>query len=74
MPFIYELLAYIYLWSMRARTRRALAKLEPHELVDIGMTKQQRGDEVANWFWQGVPPRRSGMSALSIFLTRAGLR
>lgn len=74
MPLLYELLDYMYLWSMRARTRRALAKLETHELNDIGMTIRQRDEEVVKWFWQGVPPHRSSQSALSIMLTRTGLR
>ena len=66
MPFVYECLGYLYLWCMRVRTRRALAMLEDHELLDIGMSRQQRDEEVARWFWQGVPPRRGTASSNKI--------
>ncbi len=39
-------------WSSLTRTRRQLARLERHELPDIGLTQRQRQRECAKWFWQ----------------------
>lgn len=40
-------------WDERRRTRRALAKLEPHLLFDIGLTIDEARQEAAKKFWQG---------------------
>lgn len=38
-------------WSMNARTRAALASLEPHQLRDVGVTPVQARKESARAFW-----------------------
>ncbi|MCB1350910.1 MAG: DUF1127 domain-containing protein [Geminicoccaceae bacterium] len=38
-------------WSIRRKTRKALGRLEPHHLKDIGMTKAQAWREAALPFW-----------------------
>ena len=38
-------------WSLRRRTRKALARLEPHLLEDVGLTKHQAWREAALPFW-----------------------
>ncbi len=70
MHIFYEFLGWIVLWCLRARTRRALARLEDHELADIGMTHQQRDEELAKWFWQGLPPRRGGRTVMPTGVSR----
>jgi len=37
----------------RARTRRALRRLDASQLADIGRSEAQRRRECAKWFWQG---------------------
>ena len=74
MPNLFGFLGYAILWSMRARSRRALAKLESHELDDIAMTEQQRDDEVAKWFWEGVPPRRKDRRKMATYSQEIGSR
>jgi len=38
-------------WTVRRKTRKALGRLEPHHLKDIGMTKEQAWREAALPFW-----------------------
>ncbi|MGJ8545362.1 MAG: DUF1127 domain-containing protein [Sulfitobacter sp.] len=38
-------------WDSRARSRKALAKLDAHELRDIGITPGQARVESAKAFW-----------------------
>ncbi|WP_146585505.1 DUF1127 domain-containing protein [Puniceibacterium confluentis] len=40
-------------WSTRHRTRRALARLEPHLLRDIGLDSLAARHEASRMFWQG---------------------
>ena len=42
-----------YLWQHRARSRRALMRLEAHELADIGLTRREARAEAAKWVWRG---------------------
>ncbi|MCW8916175.1 MAG: DUF1127 domain-containing protein [Magnetovibrio sp.] len=42
----------ITFWMQRSRSRRSLAKLEPHLLHDIGMTQYQARQESEKAFWQ----------------------
>ncbi|NBR90218.1 MAG: DUF1127 domain-containing protein [Rhodobacteraceae bacterium] len=39
-------------WENRRRTRRALARLEPHILNDIGLTQQAAAKESTLPFWR----------------------
>ncbi len=39
-------------WVTRARTRQALAKLEPWQLRDVGLTPEQAADEASRVFWK----------------------
>jgi len=39
-------------WSERRRTRKALARLEPHRLDDIGKSDEDRWREAALPFWR----------------------
>lgn len=39
-------------WDMRIRTRRALRRLEAHELDDIGMTAAQASAQAHRPFWK----------------------
>lgn len=39
-------------WVTRARTRRALARLEPWQLRDVGLTPEQAADEASRVFWK----------------------
>ncbi len=39
-------------WSQRKSTRRALARLDRHELDDIGITDAERRVETGKWFWE----------------------
>lgn len=38
-------------WTVRRKTRKALGRLEPHHLKDIGMTREQAWREAALPFW-----------------------
>lgn len=40
-------------WSMLRRTRRALTRLEPHLLRDVGLDPQSARDEARRFFWMG---------------------
>ncbi len=40
-------------WSTRHRTRKALARLEPHLLKDIGLDSHAARHEASRMFWQG---------------------
>ena len=40
-------------WSTRHRTRKALARLEPHQLRDIGLTPEEARAEANLMFWRG---------------------
>ncbi len=40
-------------WSTRHRTRKALARLEPHHLKDIGLNPRAAQDEARRMFWHG---------------------
>jgi len=39
-------------WRQRARTRLALARLDPRLLCDIGLGEQDRRRECAKWFYE----------------------
>jgi uncharacterized protein YjiS (DUF1127 family) len=39
-------------WAIRHGTRRALAELERHRLLDIGKTPEEARREAAKPFWQ----------------------
>lgn len=39
-------------WRVRHQTRRALARLSPHELDDIGLTPEQAQRESSKAFWE----------------------
>lgn len=39
-------------WEERRLSRRALARLDPHMLRDVGLTMQSRADESAKPFWR----------------------
>lgn len=39
-------------WSERARTRKALKRLAPHQLSDIGLSREQAWREAALPFWR----------------------
>ena len=38
-------------WRLRSETRRALARLSPHELDDIGLTPDVASREARKPFW-----------------------
>jgi uncharacterized protein YjiS (DUF1127 family) len=40
------------LWARRHRTRLVLRDLTRDELVDVGLTEDQRAAECAKWFWE----------------------
>ncbi len=40
-------------WSSRHRTRRALGRLEPHQLKDIGLHPSDARAEANRMFWRG---------------------
>lgn len=44
--------ARVYLWWQRARQRRALARLEPAQLDDIGVSAAQARRESSKPFWR----------------------
>ncbi|MEL6571125.1 MAG: DUF1127 domain-containing protein [Pseudomonadota bacterium] len=39
-------------WDMNWRTRKALSKLEPHELSDVGLTPREARREADKRFYQ----------------------
>lgn len=39
-------------WDRRYRTRKALTKLDPHTLQDIGITSTAAQDEAGKPFWR----------------------
>jgi uncharacterized protein YjiS (DUF1127 family) len=43
----------IMTWELRHRTRKALRKLEEHELNDVGIERVAACTEANRWFWQG---------------------
>lgn len=45
-------LATLKIWRDRARQRRRLALLPPHQLADIGVTPAEAWREVNKPFWQ----------------------
>ena len=42
----------VTVWDMRRRTRRSLARLDPHELRDIGLTPGMARTEANKAFYQ----------------------
>ncbi len=46
------LLTNLAIWTHRHRSRQALARLESHELDDIGMTRRQARLEATKPFWR----------------------
>ncbi|MCW9053355.1 MAG: DUF1127 domain-containing protein [Motiliproteus sp.] len=46
------LLVTVHQWLQRGKQRRALAKLEPHLLEDIGITQEQAQEEADKPFWK----------------------
>ncbi|MEM9049437.1 MAG: DUF1127 domain-containing protein [Pseudomonadota bacterium] len=40
-------------WMARARSRRALAALAPHQLDDIGISREAARREARRPFWDG---------------------
>ncbi|MEM7122580.1 MAG: DUF1127 domain-containing protein [Pseudomonadota bacterium] len=51
-PLIADLLTNLAIWAHRYRSRRVLARLESHELDDIGMTDRQARVESIKPFWR----------------------
>ncbi|MEL6475775.1 MAG: DUF1127 domain-containing protein [Pseudomonadota bacterium] len=51
-PNWYRLGAMILLWQDRARQRRALRRMDPDRLADIGVTRDQALVEAAKPFWK----------------------
>ena len=51
-PLIAHLLTDLAVWTHRHRSRQVLARLENHELDDIGMTRRQARLEAAKPFWR----------------------
>ncbi len=47
-----RLAVVIVKWDMRHRTRRALMRLDAHELADIGLTPDDARREAALQFWK----------------------
>ncbi|WP_316012946.1 DUF1127 domain-containing protein [Roseobacter sp. HKCCA0434] len=43
--------AKVAAWMKRARTRRQLARLDPHLLADVGLDAAQAHAEAARFFW-----------------------
>ena len=53
-PFASLVLQFVVLcvaWSERRRTRRALRKLDDHQLQDIGLTRRAADEEAKRPFW-----------------------
>jgi len=48
----YSIKQLVRLWMQRARTRRQLATLLPHELADIGVDATSARIESSKPFWQ----------------------
>jgi uncharacterized protein YjiS (DUF1127 family) len=48
----YEVSATMSVWAIRRGTRRALAELERHHLLDIGKTPEEARREAGKPFWQ----------------------
>ena len=42
----------VTVWDMNSRSRKSLARLEPYELDDIGLTDTQARKECNKWFCQ----------------------
>ena len=42
----------VTVWDMRRKTRKSLARLEPHELRDVGLTAPQARREANKAFYQ----------------------
>jgi uncharacterized protein YjiS (DUF1127 family) len=42
----------IYKWYERGRQREALAYLDRHQLDDVGITPEERDEEIAKPFWR----------------------
>jgi uncharacterized protein YjiS (DUF1127 family) len=49
---LHRLVAAMTLWSIRHNTRRVLAELDRHQLLDIGKTGEEARREAAKPFWQ----------------------
>ena len=49
---VHRLVAAMTLWSVRHNTRRVLAGLDSHQLLDIGKTAEEARCEAAKPFWQ----------------------
>jgi len=47
-----RLAVVVVAWDTRARSRRALGKLAPDMLRDIGLTPREAQDEAAQPFWK----------------------
>lgn len=45
-------LASAWAWRFRARSRRQLARMDDHQLRDIGLNHAMRDAEIAKPFWQ----------------------
>ena len=46
-------LAVLWDWQFRARSRRQLARMDAHQLRDIGIDSRVRDIEAAKPFWRG---------------------
>ena len=46
-----SLVAHLSLWKRNLTTRRDLAKLDPDLLRDVGITEEERRDEILKPFW-----------------------
>jgi uncharacterized protein YjiS (DUF1127 family) len=49
----FALSVLVMTWEMRARTRKALAKMTADDLTDIGLSADEARREAGRFFWQG---------------------
>jgi uncharacterized protein YjiS (DUF1127 family) len=50
---VFALAGTVLAWETRRQTRRALARLEPQHLRDIGLTARDAATEAAKPVWRG---------------------
>jgi len=50
---VFALAVTLLKWEQRQQTRRALRKLDPHMLADIGMSANDARIECKKAFWRG---------------------
>lgn len=50
---VFALAVTVLKWEQRQQTRRALRRLDPHMLADIGLSYDEARLECKKGFWQG---------------------